>query len=196
MKTGQNTFTLSHQPVSTWDTPHPSQDSRMAAPESPLFQEGYLKSLQLKPPPQGSWRVRSESLLPFLTIVDTTNKLTVSLETQEQPGLKETGVVLINLWKIQQKYPSFILSIIPLFWWPAWNVRYWHVYSEVWSCNFLLMNVFHTCDIKDLELCLNQSVLDSWFGLWNEVFQAGIRYVSFFPCMKRLEVISSLITLG
>ena len=40
---------------------------------------GYLKNLQVKPSLQGSWRVRSESLLPFLKIVDTTNGLTVSL---------------------------------------------------------------------------------------------------------------------
>ena len=65
---------------------HTTSFSRLSSGSSRVssLPRGILKSLQLKPSPQGSWRVRSESLLPFLTIVDTTNKLTVSLVNTDQ----------------------------------------------------------------------------------------------------------------
>ena len=65
--------------VSIWDTPHPSLDPWLPGPDSPLLQEGNLKTVQLKPSPQGSWRVRREKLLSFQTILDTTNQLAVPL---------------------------------------------------------------------------------------------------------------------
>ena len=65
--------------VSIWGTTHPSQNLRLAGPESPLLQEGNLKNLHLTISPKESWRIRRESLLPFLKIVDTKNKQEQSL---------------------------------------------------------------------------------------------------------------------
>ena len=93
-------------------------------------------------------------------------------------------------------YPSFLLSKIPLLWKASLKFQLLTVYSESWSYHFPLWNIFFTCDIKDLTLCGTQSGLDSWFGLWIEVLQTSIRYVSFFTLMKRVEIISSLVTLG
>ena len=54
------------QTVSIWDTPHPSQDAHLAWSEYPPLQEGNLKTLDLKPSPKSSWKIRRETLLPFL----------------------------------------------------------------------------------------------------------------------------------
>ena len=90
--------------VSIWDTPHPSLDPWLAGPESPLLQEGSLNTLYLKASAQGSWRIRTEALLPFLTIVDATNKLALALVTTLQASTQiDGGLLLIHLWKIHLK---------------------------------------------------------------------------------------------
>jgi len=72
-------FSVHPNPVSIWDTSHPSLDPPLSWPESPLHKEGNLKTLHMKPSPQGTWRIRRETLLQFLAIVDTTNKLVVAI---------------------------------------------------------------------------------------------------------------------
>ena len=65
----------------------------------------------MKTSPQGSWGNRRLTFLPFLTTVDTTNQLAVALFTTLTASTEiEGGVVVIHLWKIHLKYPSFILS--------------------------------------------------------------------------------------
>ena len=76
----------------------------------PSPEEGNLKTLHLKPSPQGSWRIRRETLLPCLTIVDTTNNMALALATRLPAIPKERGLVLIHLWKIHLIYPRFILG--------------------------------------------------------------------------------------
>ena len=69
-----------HQkPGSPWDTHHPPLGLWLAVPVSPLLQEGNLKTLNLNPSSQGRLRFRIESLLPFLTILDTKIMLAVAL---------------------------------------------------------------------------------------------------------------------
>ena len=46
-------------------------------------------------------------------------------------------------------------------------------------------------DIEGLTLAGRQKGLFSWFGLWNEVFQMGIRHESFFMSRKKIEVVST-----
>ena len=105
------------KPVSVWVNPHPSLHPRLTEPESPLLQEGNLKTLHLKPSPQGSWRIRRETLLPFLTIVDTTNKLAVVLVTTLRASTqRQRAHANQPEKKKQQKYPGFILDKIPLLW--------------------------------------------------------------------------------
>ena len=74
-------FSVTPNPESIWETSLPSLEKVFAGPESSLQQEGTLNTLQLKTSPQGSWGIRNEILLPFLTIADTTNKLELALVT-------------------------------------------------------------------------------------------------------------------
>ena len=62
------------KPASLWNIPHPSLDPQLWGTECSPMQEGSLKSLHLKTWPQGSQWIRSVTLLPYLTIVDTTKK--------------------------------------------------------------------------------------------------------------------------
>ena len=68
-------------PSSIQDSPNSSLDPRLAGPDNPLFQNGNFKKLHRNPSPQGSCRIRRETLLSFLTLVDTTKKLAVALVT-------------------------------------------------------------------------------------------------------------------
>ena len=68
------------------------------------------------------------------------------------------------------------------------------MYSETWSCNFLLLNISRG-DIDGLSLGRRQSVLYSWFWTWNEVFPMGIRHDSFETCRKILDVVGTMVPL-
>ena len=178
------------KPVSIWNTPHPYLDPWLTGPEAPLLQEGNFLTFCLKPSPQGSWWIRREPFLPFLTVWDTTNRLEVALVTTQTASTHERGLVFVNLWNIQQKYPDLILGKIPWVGWIACEFCYWHIYSEVWNCNIPLLNVFFSVDIEGLTLGLRKWGLVSWFGLWNELLNTGIKHKSFFKCRKILELVA------
>ena len=169
------------KPVSISHIPHPSIDPRLVGPESPLLQERNLKTLHLKPSTQGSRRIRRETLLTFLTIVDTTNKLAVALVTTLTASTQRDWACAFSPVKIPPEITHFHSRIKLLcYGWLACDFSYWHVYSEVWSCNFPLLNIFFSGDIEGLAPDWKQMGLVSLFGLWNEVFQTGIIPESFF----------------
>ena len=117
------------KPVSISHIPHPSIDPRLVGPESPLLQERNLKTLHLKPSTQGSRRIRRETLLPFLTIVDTTNKLVVSLvTTQTASTLRDRACAFppvknppeISQFHSQLKFLCFGLLACDFSYWHGW----------------------------------------------------------------------------
>ena len=106
-------FPLFYHPksVSTLDTAHSFTHPRFAWSESPLLKEGILKMVDLSISQQGSMMIRRETLLPFLTIVDTRNKLAQALVTILPSSIQRAReLVLIHLWKFHLKYPGFILG--------------------------------------------------------------------------------------
>ena len=109
---------------------------------------------------------------------------------------KRQGLCLSTCEKWTINIPASFSVKFLCFVWIPWNFLCWHVYSKSWSFSFQLWNVFFTCVINGLALGWTQSGMDSWTGLWNEVFQTGFRHISFITCMKILEVVGSLVTLG
>ena len=108
---------------------------------------------------------------------------------------KETGLVLIHMWKSTRNIPaSFSLTFLS-FQWLACKLWYRPVYSEGWSCNFPYLTVFFRGYIECFSLGWRQRHLVSWFGLWNEVFQMGICFESFIMCREIPKVAGSLFTL-
>ena len=66
--------------------------------QTPLFQDGTLNTLHLKTSPQGSWWITTETLLPFIKIVDTRNKLAGALvNTLPTRTKREEGLVMFKL---------------------------------------------------------------------------------------------------
>ena len=91
---------------------HSSSFSRLwfAGTLAPLLQEGTLKKIHLKFSPQCLCRIRRETLLPLLTIVDTRNKMALPLvNSLARRTQRERGLVINNLWKIHLKYTGFLL---------------------------------------------------------------------------------------
>ena len=108
---GQSARFLS--PKTSFYLGHSSSFSRLSISKDrvPSPPRGKPQTIHLKLSPQGSWRIRRETLLPFMTIVDTTTKLALALVTILPASTQwERGLVLSNLWKIHQKYPGFILG--------------------------------------------------------------------------------------
>jgi len=62
----------------------------------------------------------------------------------------------------------------------AYDFSYWNVYSEAWSCNFPLCNIFLSGAIEGLLLCWWQWGIDSLLVLWDAVFQMAIIHEPFF----------------
>lgn len=177
-----------------WDTTHPFLDHLFAVTESPIHQKGTLKTLHLKTPPQGSWRIRREILIPFLIIVGTQKKLALALVTTLLATTQiDRGLILILLWKIKLKYPFHSWFKFLWFWWLACGFSYWHVISEEWIHNFPLFNVFFRGDIKSLMLGLRQRDMVSMVALLDDVFQTAIRHESIYTRKESLEVVSSLV---
>ena len=134
---------LSPKHTQWWETTHPSLDTQLAGTESLLLQEGTLKALNMKTSCQGLHKFKRETLLQFLTNVDTNEKFAVALVTTLPQALK----VKVGLCSSTQGYPT-------------WNIRdpfsvynsfafgllacvfsYWHVHSEEWSSKFPIWNV-------------------------------------------------------
>ena len=64
---------------SLWGNSSSFSRPRLAEPVTPVLKEGNLKYLHLRISTQGSWRIKRETLLPLLTILDTTIKQAVAL---------------------------------------------------------------------------------------------------------------------
>lgn len=65
----------------------------------------------VKTSPLGSHRFTRYTLLPIFTIMDTTHKLALALVTAVPASTQRlSGHVLINMWKNNVKYLSFILG--------------------------------------------------------------------------------------
>ena len=77
----------------------------------------------------------------------------------------------------------------------ACGLNYLNVYSEEWSCNLPLWNVFFRGDIQGLVLGWRQMGMVSMLVLWDDVFLRAIRHESFFSCRKKLELLGSLVPL-
>ena len=78
---------------------------------------------------------------------------------------------------------------------PACAFMYWQVYSEEWSCNFSLWNVYFRGEIQGLVLGWRQTGMVYMLVLWDDVFIRVIRHESFFMSRKRLELVRSLVPL-
>ena len=89
---------------------------RLAVTESPLLQEGTLKTLKMKSSCQGSQKFKKETLHPFLTKVDSTYNLALALvSTLQARTQNEIGLLLIPHVDIQLEICQFhSLFKIPL----------------------------------------------------------------------------------
>ena len=183
LKIGQSTFIRYINPVSIWDTPHPSWDHRVAE-QSPLSSKRDTSKAS-NWSPHHRVHGRSDMRPSFhswqLSYHKQAHRVPSQHTNSQEP--KRQGLC----WSICEKYTrnipaSFSVKFL-CFGGLAWNVSSWHVYLEAWDYNFPLLNVFFTCDIDGLAIGWIQSILESWFGIWIEVLQTGIRHVSFFTCM-------------
>ena len=100
------------KPFPIWHIPHPTLDPRLSVTEPLLIQEGILKTLHMKTSLQGSWRIRRETLLHFLTIVDTTNYLALALVTT-LPASTQREAFAYPLWKCTRNITGSFLVKIP-----------------------------------------------------------------------------------
>ena len=106
------------------------------------------------------------------------------------------GLCLSICEKSTRNIPSSFSVKFLHFRWLSCDFCYWHIYSEAWSCNLLILNVFFRGDIEDLTLGWRHWGIFPMFGLWYEMFQMVIIHKSFFTCRKRLEVFFSIVHLA
>ena len=181
--------------ISLCDSPQPSLDHRWAGSEPPILKEGNPKNLHLKPSVQGRSRFRIVTLLPILTIVTPQKVGTGTSHHTNGQNPKRQGLYISTCETYTRNIPSTFFLKFLCFGWPAFDFSYWHVYSHAWNNNFDHWNVFFKGDMKGFTVGWRQRGVDSWLGIWKEVFQMGIWQVSFFICRKRLEVVDSLVPL-
>ena len=145
---------LSPKASQLWEETHLSLDQRFAVTESPLLQEGTLKTLNMKTSLQDLQKFSREILLHFLTIVVTTEKLSLALlTTSPASSQSKKGLVLINPLISTLKYPGSIICLQSLcFWLTTCGFSYWHVHSEEWSSQFPLLNFLIRGNIESLVL--------------------------------------------
>lgn len=137
------------------------------------------------------WRVIWETLLPFLTNVDTTDHLALALPNRTQRNRR----LLLITWRISNlKYPSVMFCYHSVaFRLLAWGFSYWHVHSEEWCFNLFLVNFYFWGDIECLVICWRQKAMISGFVLLDCMNNTVISQESFFTFRKRLEVFGSLV---
>ena len=114
-----------------WEKYHLSLDPGLPDTESPLLQEGNFKTLTMKNSHQGSQSFTRDILLPFLTNVDTTDKLALALvATLPANTQNKSDIVLINPWISNQNYPIYILCLKVLCLWTA------NMWFQLLTCTF------------------------------------------------------------
>ena len=160
------------KPPSIWNIPHPALHQRFWGTDSPTMQDGSLKSLHRKNSPQGSQWTKSETLIPYLTIVDTKNKLALSrVSTLPASTQREGRLDLTHLQKSTWNIPFPSRVKFHCFGWLACGFSYWCVISEEFSCNFPLLKVFFVGDIKILVLGWSRGSWIPWLCSWMTCFK-------------------------